>query len=107
MSDAKKKPEKKSIPEQLIPPGSIHTGDGYCFRPDPDRGVTLFVMNPTSGSFQTTELTEAEFDQVVALARPNLIDRSQIKVLTPLGDGSIRSETAFPGALAAKTDDLG
>jgi hypothetical protein len=65
MQKISEKSTKKTIPEQLIPPDAIHTGDGVCFRPRVDGGVDLIVMSPTTGgALVMSELTHEEWGKV-------------------------------------------
>lgn len=67
MSDTQKKAD---LPAALIPKGGIHTGDGWCFRRNPDGTATIMVISPLNGSRIETTLSVEEGAQVQQLCWP-------------------------------------
>lgn len=76
--------EKKAIPEQFVAPGAIHSGDGWCWRPNPDGTVTVYVINPMSGSRVETLLTSDEWARVERHIRPPAPIGTAIAVAEPV-----------------------
>lgn len=59
-------PQKKMLPDQMVPPGAIQTGDGWCFLKNEDGSVRVFVVNPTIAQMvASTSLTREEWAAVI------------------------------------------
>jgi hypothetical protein len=59
-------PQKKMLPDQMVPPGAVQTGDGWCFLKNEDGTVRVFVINATiAQTVASTSLTRAEWEAVI------------------------------------------
>lgn len=85
MSDTQKKAD---LPAGLIPKGGIHTGDGWCFRRNPDGTATVMVISPLNGSRIETTLSVAELTDVVKLLVFVKNEAPQVEPASPAAGGS-------------------